>query len=157
MLRHRTASKNLQSDFTGDWLMGFTFPGGTSPHGTASFYGSRDHFPTTSQLHQAQNIAAHRWVCTPKPSRERAKDPRLLSLPVTLLISPGSRRDDTFAVLGCTGVIERLSMDATEAAPPCPWGQNRSTHADSTCFLLFSNISKRYLNFSVKKTELAKF
>lgn len=103
MLRHRTASKNLQSDFTGDRLIGFTFPGGTSPHGTGSFYASRDHFPTPSQLHRAQTIAARRWVCTPKPSRERAKDPRLLSLPVTLLTSPGSRRDDWAVLVGLSG------------------------------------------------------
>lgn len=65
-----TANKNLQSDFTKEWLMGFTFPGGTSPHGTGSSYTSRDHFRTTSQVHEAQDIAAHIGSARPNHPRE---------------------------------------------------------------------------------------
>lgn len=96
--------------------MGFTFPGGTSPRGTGSSYSSRDRFPTTS--HEAQDIAARRWVCPPKPSKGRAKDPPLLSLPVIILISLGSRQDETFTRLGRTGGIQWLSVDAAETALP---------------------------------------
>lgn len=79
MWRHKTAGKNLQNNFTREWLMGFIFPGDTSPHGTGFSYASRDRLPTTPQLQQAQNIAAHRWVCTPESSRERGREREILT------------------------------------------------------------------------------
>lgn len=95
MWRHKTAGKNLQNNFTREWLMGFIFPGDTSPHGTGFSYASRDWFPTTSQLHRAQSVTAHLWVCSPESSRERGRH-RSWSAhpPVTLLISLGSTQDE---------------------------------------------------------------
>lgn len=48
VLRHKTKSRNLQSGFTGEWLMGFTFPGDTSLQDTGSSYANRGHFPIAS-------------------------------------------------------------------------------------------------------------
>jgi len=71
----------------------------------------------------------------------------------------GSGQDETLAGLGCTGVIQWPTMDATQAAPHIRESQqqNHSARADSMCYSLFSKFSKIYLNFSMKKTELAKF
>lgn len=138
--------------------MGFAFPGGTSPHGAGSSYTGRDRFPPTSSTeHCCPALGLH--VRTIQGASERssfAQRSPLLSLPAIRLISPGSGQDEIFAGLGCTGVIQGLPV-LTEAAPPYPWGQNRSTCADSVCSSLFTNISKRYLNFSMKKPETAKF
>lgn len=125
--------------------MGFIFPGDTSPHGTGFSYASRDWFPTTSQLHRAQSITAHLWVCSPESSRERGRH-RSWSAhpPVTLLISLGSTQDEASAGLGCPGVIQHLSV-TTPGSPPCPWGQSHSPYTDSTWFSLLNNVSKRNL------------
>lgn len=98
--------------------MGFIFPGDTSPHGTGFSYASRDRLPTTPQLQQAQNIAAHRWVCTPESSRERGRERSSLAHPpVTLPISLGCRQGEPRAGLGCPGGIQHPSVTAPEAAP----------------------------------------
>lgn len=97
--------------------MSFTFPGDISLHGTSSSYASKDHLRTTSQLHQAQNIAAHHCdLVIGLPS----SDHDLLSWPVILLVSVGSRQGETLAGLGYTGMIQQLPMNAAEAAPLSP-------------------------------------
>lgn len=128
--------------------MGFTFPGGTSLQDTGSC-ASRDHFPTAS------SCIKHRTL--------------LPTLGSTRANRPGSER-------------KHLMYSAYLSSSPFLWGPGRtehtqdwavpvrfggsqwmlrghphSTNADSMCFSFFSNISKRYLNFSMKKTELAKF
>lgn len=131
MWRHKTAGKNLQNNFTREWLMGFIFPGDTSPHGTGFSYASRDGFPTTSQ-HRTW-LGLHSWA-----ARQGGTDRSSLAAPPATSSSRWAPRRMDWAVLVC------FSISHAPEAAPCPWGQSHSTHAIPTWFSLF-NISERVL------------